>query len=71
LSKSETKFNNISFEDFPLPNVKVGDKIVVRYNQGNPNNRLYHVRGFVDNQIVVAYWSKRGARKRLLSENRS
>lgn len=35
-----------------------GDKIRRFYNEGNPNNRLMHVRGSVDGMIVVRWWGK-------------
>lgn len=37
----------------------VGDDILVRFEKGNINNRTYHVRGFVDNRIIVRIWSRR------------
>lgn len=40
-------------------NLQIGDKLVLKYFPGNINNRIYHVRGFVDGLVAVRVWSKR------------
>jgi hypothetical protein len=39
-------------------NLKVGNKIRIHYQDNNPNNILYHVQGFVDNQVIIRSWRK-------------
>ena len=41
--------------------LRVGDKVRLYYGEGNPNNRLYHVRAIVDGMYVLRHW---GYRKR-------
>ena len=41
----------------PFHCLQIGDKIFLRYQKENPNNKTYHVRGFVDGRIILAYWS--------------
>ena len=37
-----------------------GNKIRIYYNEGNPNNRLIHIRAIVDEAyIVFCVWSRR------------
>lgn len=38
--------------------LKPGDKLKFFYQKGNINNRVLHVRGRVDNVLVVRRWSK-------------
>lgn len=56
-------------EEFPLPDVKIGDKILLRYGKGHSANETLHVRGFVDGQIVLAVWSRRKQRFRYQTED--
>ena len=42
--------------------LKVGDKIRLFYNENNINNKLMHVRGFVDGLVVVRTYIKRKQR---------
>ena len=43
---------------------EVGSRFRVVYGPGNPNNRLWHVRGFVDGQAVCRTWELHRARWR-------
>ena len=42
-----------------LSNLQVGDKLRYFYNEGNINNCLKHVRGYVDEHLILRRWSKR------------
>jgi len=42
-----------------LSNLQVGDKLRYFYNEGNRNNCLKHVRGYVDEHLILRSWSKR------------
>ena len=41
-----------------LSNLQVGDKLRYFYNEGNINNCLKHVRGYVDGHLILRHWSK-------------
>lgn len=34
----------------------IGHEIKIYYNPDNINNRLYHVRGFVDGRLILRTW---------------
>lgn len=39
--------------------LQLGNKVKVFINEGNPNNRLIHIRAIVDgDQVVYKYWRK-------------
>lgn len=38
------------------------DTVRVFYNEGNVNNKLLHIRGIVDGQYIVRWWSRRRQR---------
>ena len=45
--------------DGAILNLNIGDKIRIDYGQGNFNNRVIHVRAFVDDDfVVIRSWSK-------------
>ena len=41
--------------------LQVGNKLRLDYGADNPNNRVIHVRGLVDDYCVYRYWIKRKA----------
>ena len=41
-----------------LSNLQVGDKLRYFYREGNRNNCLKHVRGYVDGHLILRHWSK-------------
>lgn len=42
-----------------LFDLQVGDKLRYFYSEGNINNCLKHVRGYVDGHLILRRWSKR------------
>lgn len=42
--------------EYDISHIEVGDKLKLFYSEGNPNNQLYHVRGIVDDMLVLKYW---------------
>lgn len=52
MSETVKDYNN-------LPDwVQPGLSYRTNYDEGNPNNRRYHVRGIVDGRAVICTWSK-------------
>jgi len=39
-----------------VSNDKIGKKLRQFYQEGNPNNTLYHIRGVVDGHLVLRYY---------------
>ena len=39
--------------------LKKGYSYQLYYNKGNPNNKRFHVRGFIDDQVCHCVWNKR------------
>lgn len=42
--------------------VKTDVKFWLYYYEGNPNNQVFHIRGFVDDMVIVRYWRPRKQR---------
>lgn len=36
--------------------LRIGDKVRLFYSENNDNNKLLHVRGFVDGRVIFRYW---------------
>jgi len=43
----------------PSDSIQVGDKLRIYWGPDNLNNQTVHVRGFVDDRIIVKEWSNR------------
>ena len=39
--------------------IQVGSSFRIYYDEDNPNNKVIHVRGLVDDQIVIRHWNYR------------
>jgi len=53
------KHSDLSFSSKLMDMLTIGSKIRLYYGKDNPNNKLYHIRAFIDDEwIVYRLWLK-------------